>query len=175
MATRLKDIKAFAFDVDGVMTDGSILALSNGDLLRIFDAKDGFAIRMAILAGYPVAVITGGRSHSIVERFKASGIKEEDIYLHSRDKLQDFNDFCKRYGLEPADVVFVGDDLPDIPVMLAAGIGACPDDAASDVQAIADYISEAPGGKGCIRELFEKILKKQGRWNFDVSAYKNRF
>ena len=97
----LSKIKAFAFDIDGVATDGGILCNSDGDFLRIYDAKDGFAVRMACMNAYEVAVITGGRSESIMERFKASGVKAENIYLHSRDKMDDFGKFCEKYALQP--------------------------------------------------------------------------
>ncbi len=168
-------IKAFAFDVDGVMTDGGILCDLEGELFRTFDAKDGFAIRMAIMNGYPVAVITGGRSGSIRARFQTSGIPAENVYLGSRDKIVDFQDFCRRFGLSPDEVMYFGDDLPDLDVIRAAGIGACPCDAAEEVLAESDYISPRPGGKGCIRDGFEKVMKAQGRWNFSVGEYKKRF
>ena len=168
-------IKAFAFDIDGVMTDGGIFCDLEGELYRTFDAKDGFAIRMAIMNGYPVAVITGGRSGSIRARFLTSGIPSEDVYLGSRDKIEDFHDFCRRYRLSPEEVMFFGDDIPDLPVILAAGIGACPCDAAEEVRAAADYVSPKPGGKGCIRDGFEKVLKARGSWIFDVGEYKKRF
>lgn len=173
--TDFKDIKAFAFDVDGVMTDGGILCDLEGQLFRTFDAKDGFAVRMAKLNGFPVAVITGGRSGSIAQRFASCGIPSEDVYLGSRDKLTDFKDFCRRYGLDATQVMYFGDDVPDIEVMRASGCGVCPSDASDDTREAADYISPRPGGKGCIREVFEQVMKLQGRWNFDVLQYKKHF
>jgi 3-deoxy-D-manno-octulosonate 8-phosphate phosphatase (KDO 8-P phosphatase) len=158
----LLTVKAFALDIDGVFTDGSILCTTDGDLLRVYDAKDGFAIRMAIMNGYPVAVITGGRSGSIRARFLTSGIPSENVYLGSRDKTADFNDFCRRFGLSPDEVMFFGDDIPDLEVICAAGIGACPCDAVAEVQEAADYVSPKPGGKGCIRDGFEKVMKARG-------------
>ena len=170
-----KKIKAFAFDIDGVMTDGGIFCNNEGDLFRTFDAKDGFAIRMAIMNGYPVAVITGGRSGSIRARFLTSGIPSENVYLGSRDKIADFNDFCRKFGLSPDEVMFFGDDIPDLEVICAAGIGACPCDAVAEVQEAADYVSPKPGGKGCIRDGFEKVMKARGDWKFSVAEYKKRF
>ncbi len=168
-------IKAFAFDVDGVLTDGGILADLNGELYRTFDSKDGFALRMAYLKGYHLAIITGGRSESIRRRFTTCGIKPEDVYLGSRAKIEDFNDFCSRHGLKPEEVMYFGDDLPDIPVMVACGCGVCPSDAVDEVKALADLISTKPGGKGCARETIQAVMSAQGTWDFDVQAYKKHF
>ncbi len=171
----MKNIKAFAFDVDGVLTDGGILADLNGELYRTFDSKDGMALRMAHLKGYHLAIITGGRSESIRQRFKTCGVKPEDVYLGSRAKIEDFNDFCSRHNLKPEEVMYFGDDLPDIPVMVACGCGACPSDAVDEVKEIADLISTRPGGKGCARECIQKVMTAKGDWNLDVQAYKKHF
>lgn len=167
--TKLKEIKAFAFDVDGVLTDGRVLATENGDLLRQFDSKDGFSLRMAVLHKYPVAIITGGGSQSICKRFAPLGIG--DIYLRSRNKVPDFTDFCNKYGLHPSQVAFVGDDLPDIPVLKICGLAVCPADAAPEVKAVCDFVSLYPGGRGCVRNLIEQVLTIHGRWIFDPAAY----
>lgn len=173
--TDFKNIKAFTFDIDGVMTDGGILADLEGQLYRTFDAKDGFAVRMACMNGFPVGVITGGQSQSIRARFRSNGISPEDIYLGSRVKIDDFDDFCKRHNLKHDEVMYFGDDIPDIEVIRAAGIGVCPNDAAQEVKEAADIVSERPGGKGCVREYIEKAMKAQGRWNFDSALYKKAF
>ncbi len=173
--TDFKDIKAFAFDVDGVMTDGGIIADLEGQLYRQFDAKDGFAVRMAAMNGFPVGVITGGRSQSIRARFRTNGIPAEDIYLGSRNKMEDFDDFCTRHGLKPSDVMFFGDDIPDVAVILEAGIGVAPADACEEARNAADIVSDRPGGKQVVREMMEKVLKSQGRWTFNVAEYKRRF
>ncbi len=170
-----KKIKAFAFDVDGVMTDGGIFADLDGQLYRTFDAKDGFAVRMASMHGYPIGVITGGRSQSIRARFKGNGIEPEDVYLGSRDKIKDMDDFCRRHGIMPEDVMYFGDDVPDIACIVAAGIGVCPSDAAEDVKEYADIVADRPGGKACVRELIEKTMKIQGTWIFDVGTYEKKF
>ncbi len=173
--TDLKDIKAFTFDIDGVMTDGGILADLEGQLYRTFDAKDGFAVRMACMNGFPVGVITGGRSQSIRARFSTNGIEPEDIYLGSRNKIEDFDDFCRRHGLTHDQVMYFGDDIPDIEVIQTAGIGVCPSDAVEEVKEVADIVSSRPGGKACVREYMEKAMKAQGRWNFDAVTYKKKF
>ena len=175
MEGRFSKIKAFAFDVDGVLTDGGILADLNGELYRVFDSKDSMAIRMAVMKGFHMAIITGGRSESIRQRFGSCGIKPEDVYLRSRAKIEDFEDFCTRHGLEPEEVMYFGDDLPDIPVMVACGCGVCPSDAVDEVKEIAELISTKPGGKGCAREIIQTVLKEQGKWELDVQAYKKHF
>ena len=171
----LLKIKAFAFDIDGVATDGSILCTSDGDLLRIYDAKDGFAIRMAVMQGYPVAVITGGSSETIRKRMMASGLKPEDVFLHCRNKMDEFRLFCERYDLQPEEVMYFGDDVPDIELLQAAGCGVCPSDAVEEAKAVADLVSTRPGGKGCLREVIENTLRAQGKWVFDTAEYKRRF
>ena len=171
----LRKIKAFAFDIDGVATDGGVFCNSDGDLLRTYDAKDGFAIRMAVMNGFHVAVVTGGSSESIRKRMATSGVKPEDVFLHSRRKIDDLNTFCARYGLSPKEVMFFGDDVPDMECMQASGCGVCPADAVTEVQKVADWMTDAPGGKGCLREAIEKTLRKQGKWIFNSEEYKNKF
>ena len=171
----LLGIKAFAFDIDGVATDGGVFCNGDGDLLRTYDAKDGFAIRMAVMNGFPVAVITGGSSESILRRFAMCGVDEEDIYLHSRIKLDDFKDFCMRHLLKPENVMYFGDDLPDVPILKACGIGVAPADAVEEVKQAADYVSPYGGGHGCVRHAIEMVLKEQGRWALDDKKYKQMF
>ena len=168
-------IKGFAFDVDGVFTDGGILCDLEGELYRTFDAKDGFAIRMAVMNGYPVGVITGGRSVSNKMRFLTSGVPEDDVYLKSRDKTEDFKAFCDKHGLDPEEVLFMGDDIPDIPAMRLSGCPACPADAVEEVLKVASFISTRPGGRGAVREIVQTIMQASGRWDFDVAEYKRRF
>lgn len=175
MENKLKNIKAFVFDVDGVLTDGGLLADLQGEFYRTFDAKDGFALRMAMMHGYHLGIITGGSSQSIRMRFIACGVKTEDIYLRSRDKIEDFADFCERHGLKAEEVMYFGDDLPDAPVMIACGCGVAPADAVEEVKEIADLVSSRPGGKGCARECIEKVMRLHGEWQLDVSDYKKQF
>lgn len=175
MENILKGIKAFVFDVDGVFTDGGILADCNGELYRTFDAKDGFGIRMAAMRGYKLGIITGGRSESIPKRFIQCGIKPEDVYLGSRDKIEDFEDFCRKYDLLPEEILYVGDDLPDIPVMKVCGCGAAPADAVEETLEAADFVSSKPGGKGCVREIVKMTMQAQGTWELDVQDYKKKF
>jgi len=171
----LTKIKAFAFDIDGVFTDGSILCDLNGELFRTYNAKDGFAVRMATMKGFPVAIITGGRSASIRCRFKQCGVPETNVYLGSRNKIEDLEDFCKRFGITTEEVLYAGDDIPDMECILKSGIGACPSDAAEEAKAVADYVSDYPGGRGFIRDAVTMVLKAQGLWDFDVMKYKQLF
>lgn len=169
------NIKAFVFDVDGVLTDGGLLADLNGEFYRTFDSKDGFGLRMAMMHGYGLGIITGGRSQSIRQRFLACGFQDEDIYLHSRNKMEEFADFCKRHSLKPEEVMYFGDDIPDIDVMRACGCGVAPADAVEEAKDAADYISTRPGGKGCVRECIEMVLKQKGQWFLDTEEYKKKF
>lgn len=170
-----KRVKAFAFDVDGVLTDGRLIATDKGELYRLFDSKDGFAFRMASMHGYYLAIITGGRSESIRKRFQTCGIPNQDIFLGSRDKIKDFNTFCENHWLSPDEVIYMGDDIPDIEVMKACGIGACPADSVPEVLEIADYVSPRKGGEQCAREIIEKVMRLHEQWELDVKMYEERF
>ena len=171
----LTKIKGFTFDIDGVFTDGGILCDLAGELFRVFDAKDGFAIRMARMHGYPVGIITGGRSGSIRNRFLTCGVPQEDVYLGSRDKIIDFEDFCRRHSLSEDQVAYSGDDIPDIETMMRSGLGFSPADAVPEIKEIADMVSPYPGGKGCVRDLIESVMKAQGTWEFNVGKYKKLY
>ena len=171
----LTGIKAFAFDIDGVATNGGVFCASDGDLLRTYDAKDGFAIRMAVMNGFPLAIITGGSSESIRKRMVTSGVKPEDVFLHCRNKIEQLDQFCTRYGLERKDVMYFGDDVPDIECMQVSGCGVCPSDAVEEVKDIADWVSDFPGGKGCLRNAIEATLRSQDKWVFETGLYKKLF
>lgn len=167
---KLKNIKAFAFDVDGVFTDGSIICLpETGDLVRTFNAKDGLGMRLAYMSGYTLAIITGGQSDSILKRFYP--VLAHEVIQNAQDKLPVFEDFCKRHNFKPEEVAYVGDDLPDIPVLQKCGLAVCPSDAVAEVKAVCDFVSAFPGGRGCVRDLIEQVMKAQGKWTLDASAY----
>lgn len=175
MKGTLDKIRAFAFDVDGVMTDGGIFADNEGSLFRTFDAKDAFGLRMAAMNGYILGAITGGRDESILKRLMICGFRKEDIYLGSRIKMRDFEDFCLRHDLKPEEVMYFGDDIPDIPVLKACGCGVCPSDAVQEAKDAADYISGYPGGKLCVRNTLEMVMKQQGKWDIDFEKYHKMF
>ncbi len=166
---KLSKIKAFAFDVDGVFTDGTVIATESGDLLRSHNAKDGYAVKIATTLGFPIAIITGGSSESIKKRFEPIGIPSEDIYLKSLAKSEPFNEFCRRYNLDPSEVLYMGDDLPDIVIMKQCGIATCPADAVNEVKEVSEYISIFDGGKGCVRDVIEQTLKVQNKWGINQS------
>ena len=174
MELNLSAVKAFVFDVDGVLTDGGIYSIV-GDLLRKYDAKDCFGLRMASMHGYHLGIISGGVSPAIPQRFLRCGFKEEDIYLGSRKKMEQLDDFCARHGITYADIMYFGDDVPDIPPLVASGIGVCPADAMEEVKAVADYVSPDKGGQLLVRHMVEKVMRAQGKWELDVELYKQRF
>lgn len=171
----LKDIRAFAFDVDGVFTDGGILCDVQGELYRTFDSKDGFAVRMAVMHGYPCGIITGGRSKSITARFLTSGVPSEDVYLGSRNKMEQLRAFCEAHYLKAEQILYIGDDIPDMEVIRAVGIGMCPEDAVPEVKEVADIVSNDRGGSQCVRHAIEMVMKAQGTWTFDSVQYKKMF
>ena len=171
---KLGRIRAICFDVDGVLTDGRILAVDNGELYRQFDAKDAFAMRMAASNGYILGCITGGRSLSIRQRMAICGVEDEDIYLHSHRKILDFNDFCLRHGLSADQVMYIGDDIPDIPVLQACGFSVAPADACEEVREIVDFVTPEGGGRQCMRHALKMVLAFQGRWGLEHGNYFER-
>jgi 3-deoxy-D-manno-octulosonate 8-phosphate phosphatase (KDO 8-P phosphatase) len=158
----LNMVQAFVFDVDGVFSDGILLLDPAGELTRSMNIKDGFAVQHAVRKGYLIAIITGSNSESIRKRFKTLGVN--DIYLKSSRKLDDFIDFCSRNNLAPENVMYMGDDLPDYPVMEVAGFPVCPKDAVPEIKQVARYISNRNGGKGCVRDVIEQVLRSHGKW-----------
>jgi 3-deoxy-D-manno-octulosonate 8-phosphate phosphatase (KDO 8-P phosphatase) len=159
----LKAIKAFVFDVDGVLSSPEVYLHPTGEIMRSMNTKDGYALQHAVKQGYPIAIITGGNTDSVALRFKGLGIT--DIYLASSYKMDDFKDFLFKYDLEPVEVLYMGDDLPDLEVMKKAGVPCCPSDAVEEIKSVAQYISPFGGGKGCVRDVVEQVLRLQGRWN----------
>jgi len=162
---QLNRVKAFAFDVDGVFTDGIVLIHPSGELLRTSNTRDGYAVHKAVKQGFPVAIISGGKSESVRERFKGIGVT--DIYLGVSDKLEALDDFRFKYGIELSEILFMGDDLPDYEVMQRVGFPTCPADAAPEIRNISVYVSNFGGGKGCVRDVIEQVLKLKGVWLID--------
>lgn len=164
----MRMIKAFIFDIDGVFSSSEILLHPSGELMRTMNIKDGFAAQYAVRKGYPIGIITGGNSESVRTRFKRLGIT--DIYLNSRNKMKDFKDFILKYDITPENVLYMGDDLPDYEVMKIVGFPASPSDAVEEIKLISKYISDKPGGKGCVRDVLEQVLRLHGRW-MDEDAF----
>ena len=173
MAPNLKAIKAIAYDLDGVATDGSIIVIAPGEegLIRVVNAKDSFASRVAAQKGFIMAVISGGKTEALRSRCIHMGVREENLYLGVRGKLAVFREFCERNGLQPEEVAYFGDDIPDTQVLRACGLGIAPADAVDEAKAAADYVTVRPGGRGCIREGIEMILKAQDKWHFDEDRF----
>lgn len=158
----LKNVRAFIFDYDGVMTDGTVYMDSNGDPLRTSNVKDGYAIQLASKLGFHLAVISGAVVTNITKRLNMLGVS--DVFTGIPDKVVKLKEYMACYGLTPEQVVYVGDDIPDLPVMRLVGLAACPADAAPEIKAISHYVSNCPGGKGCVRDIIEQTMKAQGKW-----------
>lgn len=170
MLNKLSHIKAFVFDVDGVLTDGTVLVTESGDQLRRFSIKDGYALQLAVKRGFKIAIISGGRSQSILSRLNGLGIL--DVYLGVEHKTEKFEEFLLGYDLTADQVLYMGDDVPDYPVMQLVGLPTCPADAAEEIKAISAYISPVKGGRGCVRDVIEKVLKVQGLWADEAPSAK---
>jgi len=159
-----KSITTFVFDVDGVLTDGTVLMLENGLQARQMNIKDGLALQMAVRNGYKVIIVSGAASEPVINRFRYLGI--EEIHLGIKDKLKFVELFIEQNNLLWKEILFMGDDLPDINVLEKAGLPCCPADAAVEVKKISKYLSPSKGGNGCVRDVIEKVLKLNDRWNF---------
>ena len=162
---KLKNIKAFVFDVDGVFTDGSVYLLPGGHMSRVMNVLDGYAVVKAIKNKYPIGVITGGNDDMVKHRVHYLGI--QDYYPKSQDKREDFEKFKEKYQLKSEEILVMGDDIPDIAMMKNACLATCPENAVPEVKAIADYISPIAGGKGAVRDVIEQVMKVHGKWTED--------
>lgn len=160
---KLKQVKAFVLDIDGVLTDATIHVTESGEQLRRFNVRDGYALQLAVKRGYIICIISGGKSQSAVLRLQGLGIT--DIHLGITQKLEIYDNFMLQHELKPGNVIYMGDDIPDVPVMKAVGVTACPFDAVEEVKQISDYISPKKGGEGCVRDVIEKVLKIQDKWH----------
>jgi 3-deoxy-D-manno-octulosonate 8-phosphate phosphatase (KDO 8-P phosphatase) len=165
-----KPITTFIFDVDGVLTNGTILLLNNGEMARQMNIKDGYALQLAIKKGYRIAIISGGTSTAVKDRFNKLGIK--DVFLNVVDKKEVLEKYILKHQLLSNEVLFMGDDLPDLEPMQLVGLPCCPFDAAIEIKQISQYISPIIGGGGCVRDVIEKVLKLNQLWslNNDIAA-----
>lgn len=157
-----RSANAFILDVDGVLTDGSLLVTNSGDELRRMNIRDGYALQLAVKRGYKVVIITGGRSNGVVRRLNRLGV--EYVLTGIDDKPAALKQLVKKLGVDLKRTIYIGDDLPDLEVMQKCGIPCCPNDAVTEVRAIAKYISPAAGGMGCVRDILEKVMKLQEKW-----------
>ncbi len=165
---KFKTIKTFVFDVDGVLTDGSLLVLDDGQQVRAMNIKDGYALQLAVKKGYRVAVISGGTSDAVKMRLEKLGVK--DCFLNVDNKKEKLIEYVATYGLQWEEILFMGDDIPDYTSMQLTGLPCCPADAAPEIKQVSHYISPITGGKGCARDVIEKVLKLNGHWDMDTTV-----
>ena len=166
----MPQINTFIFDVDGVLTNGIITITTNGELIRNMSIKDGYALKTAVNAGYNVCIISGGSNEGVRTRLEGLGIT--DIYLGTHTKTIQLEDYFTKNIINPENVLYMGDDIPDFPVMKIVGLPCCPKDAVPEIQDISKYISQKKGGNGCVRDVIEQVLKVQGKWmqQFDAQT-----
>lgn len=165
----LTRIKTIIFDVDGVLSRETISLSSEGEPLRTANIKDGYAIQLAQKLGLRIAIMTGGRTRAVQVRYETLGL--EDIYMGCAMKIDTYNKYVEKYGYDDAEVIFVGDDIPDYEVMKRVGCPCCPKDAAHEIQDISTYISHRNGGEGCGRDIIEQVLRAQGKWMAGAEAF----
>jgi 3-deoxy-D-manno-octulosonate 8-phosphate phosphatase (KDO 8-P phosphatase) len=158
----MNDITTFIFDVDGVLTDGSVFIANDGELQRTMNIKDGYAMKAAVDSGYNVCVISGGSNEGIRIRLRNLGIT--DIHLGTPNKVETFDEYTDMYNIKPEQVLYMGDDIPDYHVMKLVGLPTCPQDASPEIKGISKYISHKNGGKGAVRDVIEQVMKVQGKW-----------
>ncbi|MFS4468437.1 KdsC family phosphatase [Maribacter sp. 2210JD10-5] len=164
----LQQITTFIFDVDGVFTDGSLLVTTDGEMLRKMSVKDGYALKVALSQGYNVCIITGGTNEGVRTRLKGLGVK--DIYMGAHHKIDVLNKYLDKNGIKYEEVLYMGDDIPDIPPMERVQLATCPQNAVPEVKAVSIYISHIKGGDGCVRDVIEQVLKVRGDWMSHFSA-----
>jgi 3-deoxy-D-manno-octulosonate 8-phosphate phosphatase (KDO 8-P phosphatase) len=158
----MNDITTFIFDVDGVLTDGSVFIANDGELQRTMNIKDGYAMKAAVDSGYNVCVISGGSNEGVRIRLRNLGIT--DIHLGTPNKVETFDEYTDVYNIKPEQVLYMGDDIPDYHVMKLVGLPTCPQDASPEIKGISKYISHKNGGKGAVRDVIEQVMKVQGKW-----------
>lgn len=165
-----KKITVFIFDVDGVLTDGTVLVMDNGLQARRMNIKDGFALQMAIKNNYRVLIVSGGNSPQVTDRLEKLGIT--DVHMSVADKKTFIAGYMSENNLTAGEVLYMADDLPDLPVMSIVGLPCCPADAVNEVKEAVKYISPLAGGQNCVRDVIEKVLKLNDQWHYreDVAS-----
>jgi 3-deoxy-D-manno-octulosonate 8-phosphate phosphatase (KDO 8-P phosphatase) len=158
----MNGITTFILDVDGVLTDSSVHVTSTGEMLRVMNIRDGYAMKAAVDSGYHVCVISGGSNEGVRIRLENLGITE--IYLGAPDKVKLFNEYIKAYNINPEQVLYMGDDIPDYHVMQLVGLPTCPQDSAPEIKSISKYVSHKNGGRGAVRDVIEQVMKVQHKW-----------
>jgi len=161
--SRLRNIRVAVFDLDGVLTDGRVYVLGDGQELRSMHVRDGYALARATEAGLPIWVISGAHPAGVRKRLERLGVQE--ISFGIADKAKEWDRLVQKYSINAKDILFMGDDLPDLPLMHQAGISVCPSNAATEILEAADYIVPLAGGEGCVRHILEECLRLKGLWN----------
>ncbi|WDF68097.1 HAD-IIIA family hydrolase [Sphingobacterium oryzagri] len=159
-------IKALFLDVDGVLTDGTVLVTESGEQMRRFSIKDGYAIQLAMKVGLEIVVISGGKSQGVLKRLQGLGVKE--VHLAVADKWSLLQELLLKYNWDKAEVAFMGDDIPDYTCMAHVGLALCPQDAVEEIKTLSGYVSPKRGGEGCVRDVLEKMLRLKGLWNMET-------
>ncbi len=159
---KLNNITTLMFDVDGVFTDGKVLVMESGEMVRNMNSKDGYAIHLAVQKAYRVVIISGGNNIAVKNVLERTGVK--DVFINQHDKLACYLDYLKTNNLKDEEVVFMGDDLPDHEIMSRVGLAVCPKDAVADIKKICQYVSDKNGGEGCVRDIIEQVMRVQGKW-----------
>lgn len=165
----LKKIKAIIFDVDGVLSLNTVAMDNEGVPVRTMNIKDGYAIQLAVKLGLKIALMTGGRNEEIRKRYAYLGV--QDVFLNCKVKLNTWDTYLKENNLQPEEIIYVGDDIPDYEIMQRAGCPCCPKDACADIKAISTYISDCNGGMGVARDIIEQVLRAQGKWLKSAKAF----
>ncbi|MCB0463469.1 MAG: HAD hydrolase family protein [Flavobacteriaceae bacterium] len=165
---QLNNITTFIFDVDGVLTDGTVTVTTSGDMLRKMNIKDGYALKTAIDNGYNICIISGGSNEGV--RLRLQGLGVTDIFLGVQNKVEQLNNYLSKKNIDSKCAIYMGDDIPDFKVMQLVGLPCCPQDAAPEIKAISSYISHKNGGKGAARDIIEQVMKVQGKWNKNFDA-----
>lgn len=162
---KFENINSFIFDVDGVLTNGGLYIFPDGNFVRKMNAKDGFALKLALKKGYNIAIITGGREKNIKERLEKLGIT--NVFLNAHDKLPILNKYLSDNKIDPNTCLYMGDDIPDLKPMKNIGLACCPNDAVYEIKEISHYISNINGGSGCVRDVIEQVLKANNDWDYE--------
>ncbi|MBQ9262499.1 MAG: HAD-IIIA family hydrolase [Prevotella sp.] len=165
----LNKIKAIIFDIDGVLSSETITLSSEGEPLRTVNIKDGYAIQLAMKLGLRIVILTGGKTKSVRVRYEGLGV--EDIYMGCAVKIETYEEFIKKYGLTDEEVMYMGDDIPDLEIMRRVGCPVCPKDACEEIKDISVYVSDKIGGHGCGRDVIEQTLRAQGKWVMNAKAF----
>jgi len=164
----MNQISTFIFDVDGVLTNGNVTIFPDGQLIRTMNIKDGFALKTAIDHGYHVCIISGGTNDGVKVRLRNLGVT--DIYLGVQDKVEQLQEYLEIHNIDPTNVLYMGDDIPDFQVMKTVGLPACPKDAVQEIKDVSLYISQKKGGNGCVRDVIEQVMKVQDKWSPSFDA-----